>query len=200
MEAIGDVLYEYGGGLYVNMTNRCPCRCDFCIRNMTDSLGGADSLWLKREPSAAEVIQMLKQKELSGYQELVFCGYGEPMERLEDLLEICRYVKEHTTLRCRINTNGLGDLIQGRRTAPSLSGLADAVSVSLNAASASKYERLCHPVFGEKAYEAILDFTRDVKQYVDDVTLSVVGGTIPGEDVDVCREIAAGLKAKFRIR
>lgn len=200
MEAIGDVIYEYGGGLYVNMTNRCPCRCEFCIRNMTDALGQADSLWLKREPSVTEVIETLQQWDLGKYRELVFCGYGEPMERLPELLEICRCVKEQKELRCRVNTNGLADLIQGKRTAPSLSGWVDALSISLNAASAKKYEQLCHPIFGERAYEAIMDFTSDAKRYVKDITMSVVGGTIPPEDIETCRGIAAELGVKFRVR
>ena len=201
MEYIGDVLYDYASGLYVNMTNRCPCRCEFCIRDMVDSLGDADSLWLKREPTIEEVKEMLGQWELSNYSELVFCGYGEPMERLEDVLQLCRYVKETTHLKTRINTNGLSDLLHGRRTAPELSGLVDAISISLNAASAEKYDRLCHPKFGLEAWPAILRFTEEVKQYVPDVTMSVVGGTIPEQDVDICRQIAqTKLGVKFRVR
>lgn len=201
MEYIGDVLYDYASGLYVNLTNRCPCRCEFCIRDMVDSLGDADSLWLKREPTVEEVKEMLGQWKLSNYTELVFCGYGEPMERLEDVLQLCRYVKETTHLKTRINTNGLSDLLHGRRTAPELSGLVDAISISLNAASAEKYDRLCHPKFGLEAWPAILRFTEEVKQYVPDVTMSVVGGTIPEQDVDICRQIAqTKLGVKFRVR
>ena len=201
MEYIGDVLYDYASGLYVNLTNRCPCRCEFCIRDMVDSLGDADSLWLKREPTVEEVKEMLGQWKLSNYTELVFCGYGEPMERLEDVLQLCRYVKETTHLKTRVNTNGLSDLLHGRRTAPELSGLVDAISISLNAASAEKYDRLCHPKFGLEAWPAILRFTEEVKQYVPDVTMSVVGGTIPEPDVDICRQIAqTQLGVKFRVR
>ena len=201
MEYIGDVLYDYASGLYVNLTNRCPCRCEFCIRDMVDSLGDADSLWLKREPTVSEVKEMLGQWKLSNYTELVFCGYGEPMERLDDVLQLCRYVKETTHLKTRINTNGLSDLLHGRRTAPELSGLVDAISISLNAASAEKYDRLCHPKFGLEAWPAILRFTEEVKQYVPDVTMSVVGGTIPEDDVEVCRQIAqTKLGVKFRVR
>ena len=201
MEAIGDVLYDYASGLYANLTNRCPCRCEFCIRNMTDSLGDADSLWLKREPTVEEVKEMLGEWDLSKYTELVFCGYGEPMERLEDVLQLCWYVKETTHLKTRINTNGLSDLLHGRRTAPELSGLVDAISISLNAPSAEKYDRLCHPKFGLEAWPAILRFTEEVKRYVPDVTMSVVGGTIPEEDVEVCRQIAqTKLGVKFRVR
>lgn len=201
MEYIGDVLYDYASGLYVNMTNRCPCRCEFCIRDMVDSLGDADCLWLKREPTVEELKEMLGQWKLSNYTELVFCGYGEPMERLEDVLQLCRYVKEITHLKTRINTNGLSDLLHGRRTAPELSGLVDAISISLNAASAEKYDSLCHPKFGLEAWPAILHFTEEVKQYVSDVTMSVVGGTIPEQDVDICRQIAqTQLGVKFRVR
>ena len=201
MEYIGDVLYDYASGLYVNLTNRCPCRCEFCIRDMVDSLGDADSLWLKREPTVSEVKEMLGQWKLSNYTELVFCGYGEPMERLDDVLQLCRYVKETTHLKTRINTNGLSDLLHGRRTAPELSGLVDAISISLNAASAEKYDRLCHPKFGLEAWPAILRFAEEVKQYVPDVTMSVVGGTIPEQDVDICRQIAqTKLGVKFRVR
>ena len=123
------------------------------------------------------------------------------MERLGDVLQLCRYVKETTHLKTRINTNGLSDLLHGRRTAPELSGLVDAISISLNAASAEKYDRLCHPKFGLEAWPAILRFTEEVKQYVPDVTMSVVGGTIPEQDVDICRQIAqTKLGVKFRVR
>lgn len=200
MEYIGDVVYDYAGGLYINMTNRCPCRCEFCIRDLVDSLGGADSLWLKREPSLEEILEELERWEFWKYDELVFCGYGEPMVRLPELLEICRYVKEKTNLRCRVNTNGLGNLIHGEDTACQLNGLVDAVSVSLNAASGEKYNQLCHPTFGEQAYDGLLTFTKNVREYVPDVTMSVVGGTIPAEDVEACRKIADNLGVKFRVR
>ena len=201
MEYIGDVLYDYASGLYANLTNRCPCRCEFCIRTMVDSLGDADSLWLKREPTVDEVKELLKEWDLSKYTELVFCGYGEPMERLDNVLDLCRYIKGTTNLKTRINTNGLSDLLHGRETASELDGLVDAISISLNAASADKYDALCHPKFGLESWPAILKFTEDVKQYVPDVTMSVVGGTIPKEDVEICRQIAeTQLGVKFRVR
>jgi radical SAM enzyme (TIGR04100 family) len=198
-EEIGDVLYDYGRGLYANITNRCPCRCEFCIRNMTDALGSADSLWLKREPSVDEVIEMLKEWNLDSYDELVFCGYGEPMERLEDLLAIARYVKENTDLTVRINTNGLSDLINKKETAPLLEGVIDAVSVSLNQSDAENYLELCHPEFGLESYDAMLKFTADVKNYVPRVAMSVVG-VIPAEDIEKCRAIAGKLGVPFRVR
>jgi len=201
MEYIGDVIYDYADGLYFNITNRCPCSCDFCIRNLVDSLGDADSLWLKREPSVDEVMEMLQEWDLSRYSEIVFCGYGEPTERLEELLEITRRIKStHPDMRCRVNTNGLSDLINGRKTAGEFAGVIDAVSISLNAATDLKYLELCHPVFGVESFEAIKKFTSDIKAYVPDVTMSIVGGTIPSEDEPVCRDIAEKLGVKFRRR
>lgn len=204
MEYIGDVFYDYGGGLYVNMTNKCPCRCAFCIRDMVDSLGDADSLWLKREPSKEELIKMLKQQNLAAYDEIVFCGYGEPTERLDCLLAVCDYVKNDPLLKeklkMRLNTNGLSDLINNKPTAREFSGRLDAISISLNAPTAEKYNELCRPKFGIQSFDEILRFTQEVKQYVPDVTMSVVSGSISSQDVEECRKTAAKLGVKFRVR
>ena len=201
MEYIGDVFYEYGGGLYANLTNKCPCRCEFCIRDMVGALGGADSLWLRREPTLEEIKELLGEWELNEFDELVFCGYGEPTERLEDLLATARYAKSLSpALRVRINTNGLSDLINKRDTTEDLRGIIDAVSISLNAKGPEEYLALCHPRFGIGAFDAIIDYTRRVKEVVPDVTMSIVGGTIPRQDERPCREIAESLGVKFRIR
>ena len=204
MEYIGDVFYDYGGGLYANMTNKCPCRCAFCIRDMVDSLGDADSLWLKREPSKEELMKMLKQQNLAAYDEIVFCGYGEPTERLDCLLAVCDYVKNDPLLKeklkMRLNTNGLSDLINDKPTAREFSGRLDAISISLNAPTAEKYNELCRPKFGIQSFDEILRFTQEVKQYVPDVTMSVVSGSISSQDVEECRKTAAKLGVKFRVR
>lgn len=204
MEYIGDVFYDYGGGLYVNMTNKCPCRCAFCIRDMVDSLGDADSLWLKREPSKEELMKMLKQQNLAAYDEIVFCGYGKPTERLDCLLAVCDYVKNDPLLKgrlkTRLNTNGLSDFINDRPTAREFSGRLDAISISLNAPTAEKYNELCRPKFGIQSFDEILRFTQEVKQYVPDVTMSVVSGSISSQDVEECRKTAAKLGVKFRVR
>lgn len=204
MEPIGDVFYDYGGGLYINMTNRCPCRCSFCIRDMVDSLGDADSLWLKREPEKEELLAMLREQNLAAYDEIVFCGYGEPTERLDCLLAVCDFVKHDpvlkSRLRTRLNTNGLSDLINQRATAKEFAGRLDAVSISLNAPTAEKYEALCRPKFGTAAFDEILRFTEEVRQYVPEVTMSVVGFSISGQDIEDCRRIAERLGVRFRVR
>lgn len=202
MEYIGDVFYEYGGGLYANITNKCPDRCEFCIRYMVDSLGGADSLWLKREPTMEEILELLDQWDLSKFEELVFCGYGEPTERLPELIETAEYARSKAPgLKIRLNTNGLSDLINGRDTLPELSSVLDRISVSLNAKGPEEYLTLCHPRFGIGAFEAMLDFTRRAKECIPDVTMSVVSGSIPYQDIEPCRRIAEEeIGVKFRVR
>ena len=106
------ILYELGANLYVNITNRCPCRCTFCIRQKSDGVGSGANLWLEHEPDFDEVIQAFEQKELSRYQAVVFCGYGEPLERIDLLIAVCKYLKEKDPDSViRVNTNGLSDLI-----------------------------------------------------------------------------------------
>ena len=174
MEYIGDVFYEYGGGLYANLTNKCPCRCEFCIRDMVGALGDADSLWLRREPTLDEIKELLREWDLNQFYELVFCGYGEPTERLEVLRAAAKYIKNNSSVPTRLNTNGLSDLIHGRDTAKELEGLLDTVSISLNAGTVDEYLKVTRPKFGEEAYTAMQRFASQCKEYVPNVVFTVV--------------------------
>lgn len=194
------IVYDYFGGLYINMTNRCPCRCEFCIKNFTNSLGTADSLMLDHEPTVEEVKAELRQWDVQDYDEVIFCGYGEPTERLDELLEIARFIKAAYGKPIRINTIGLADLIWERETAPDLAGVIDAVSISMNEADAESFERLCHPRFGRRSYDAMLKYIEDVKQYVPDVAVSVVGGSISREALEKCRAKAGEMGVRFKVR
>ncbi|MCQ2547842.1 MAG: TatD family nuclease-associated radical SAM protein [Clostridia bacterium] len=198
-------VYDFGGGLYLNITNKCPCACHFCIRNFTDGLGDADSLFLDHEPSVKEVLEELEKWPVTKYDELVFCGYGEPTERLDALIEIAKFVrakymgKDSRLKTIRLNTNGLADLINGKPTAHMLEGVIDSISISMNEADAEKYYELCEPVFGLKSYDAIFDYIRDVKQYVPHVASSVVG-VISSQSIEICRKKAQELGIDFRVR
>ena len=130
------ITYKAKNGIYVNMTNRCPCACTFCLRQNAPGVYGSDPLWLEREPTVEEVEASLSKWDLNSMDEVVFCGYGEPAERLKDLLEVAAWLKKNYTVKTRINTNGLADLIWGEPTAPWLEGKIDAVSISLNAIDA----------------------------------------------------------------
>jgi len=191
------ITYRVGDGLYINITNRCSNDCEFCIRRHSDSIGDAGSLWLNREPSCEEIMNDIRKHDLNGYSEIVFCGFGEPTERLDDLLLICKQLKEAGSQAIRVNTNGHASLIAGYDTAPLFSKLVDTISISLNAGDAEEYFRLCKPIFGHDAYQGILDFALRVKEYVPNVILSVVGGTT---DVETCRKIADSLGLPLRVR
>ena len=195
------VTYEVEGSLYVNVTNRCTNRCDFCIRNNGDGAYGSDPLWLEREPSVEEIIRAISERELSKYREIVFCGYGEPSERLKDVREVALRIKtEHPKVKIRINTNGHSDLILGIDSAPFYKDAFDSVSISLNTPSSEKYVEICHPVYGKEAFDAIIKFAKNVKNYVQNVAFSVVRQTLTERELSECEKIARECGISLRVR
>lgn len=195
------ITYQVKNGIYVNMTNRCPCACTFCLRHNAPGVYGSAPLWLEREPTVEEVCAALDGWALDRYDEVVFCGYGEPTERIDDLLAVARHIRAVSAVPIRINTNGLGDLIAQKPIAPLLEGLIDRVSVSLNTPDAGEYLAIVRPKFGPGSYEAMLAFTRECARYVPQVTMTVVGEpvTTPEEQAR-CRAICAALGVQLRIR
>ena len=189
--------YRYSGAMYLNITNRCSNACWFCIRNSVDGLAG-NELWLDSEPSVDEVVEAIG--DASDCPEVVFCGYGEPTYRPEIIVGVAQALKaKYPELRIRINTNGHGNLINGRDILPDFSGLIDAVSVSLNAENAEKYEAACSPFFPSKdAYQAVKDFVLEAKKYIPEVAVSAL--TIPDADIPACRRVALELGVELRVR
>ena len=192
------ILYEVGNKLYINLTNRCPCNCTFCIRQNGDGAYGSDSLWLDREPTADEVISAIENTDMSKYVEVVFCGYGEPMERPDDVAYIGRFIKDNFKIPVRLNTNGLGDKINERPTAELLDGAVDTVSISLNQCNSEKYNAVTRPKW-EDAFEAMIAFAADCKKYVPKVMFTVVD-VIPPEDISRCKAVAMSLGIELRVR
>ena len=193
------ISYAVGKNLYLNLTNRCPCACTFCIRSFGDGAYGSDALWLEHEPSYEEVCADLQQRDLSSYQEVVFCGFGEPTERMELLQQVAAYLKAHGVSCIRLNTNGLADLIYGKPMAHALQGYVDVVSVSLNAGTAAEYEAVTRPKFGAAAFPAMQQFAVACKQYVPNVMFSVVD-VLPESELEAAKELAAKLDIPLRIR
>ena len=194
------ITYPVHNGIYVNMTNRCPCACTFCLRKQSDHVYGSDSLWLEREPTVEEVCESIDKWDLSKYSEIVFCGYGEPTMRLDDLLKVAAYIKSKSNISLRINTNGLGDLIAGEKVAHKLQGLIDTVSVSLNATNKEDYFKLVRPKFGIDSYDAMLSFTKDCTKYVPNVIMTVVDEVTSREEQEKSRKICESIGARLRIR
>ena len=192
------MLYTVGNKIYVNLTNRCPCACTFCIRQNGDGAYGSDSLWLEREPTVDEVIAEFGKYDLSKYTEVVFCGYGEPMERAEDVAFLGRYIKENLGLPVRLNTNGLGDKIHGKPTAKMLEGAVDIVSISLNQCDREKYNAVTRPKWKD-GFDAMISFAADCKKFVPKVMFTVVD-VIPPEDISRCKALAMSLGIELRVR
>lgn len=187
-------VYQVGGKNYINLTNRCNNACDFCIRQNKVGIPGF-SLWLEKEPEAEEVIAQL---DAAGRGDVVFCGYGEPTLRLDVLKEVAAYVKSYGG-KVRLNTNGLANREYGRDVVPELENLVDVMSISLNEASAEKYDAVCHSIYGPAAFDEMLDFARRCAGTRMDTVLSVVDVISP-EDIAVCREIAEKVGARLRVR
>ena len=195
------ITYIVEDKLYVNVTNKCSNRCEFCIRNNGDGAYGSDSLWLEREPTREEILESIFSRDLSAFPEIVFCGYGEPTYRLEDAACVAKAVKEkYPEMKIRINTNGHSDLIWGRDTAPDYEGAFDIVSISLNTPTAEKYQAICHSVYGEKSFDALLKFASNVKNYVPAVALSAVKETLTSEEIELCKKISRDLGVTLRLR
>lgn len=190
----GRITYPIRNSLYLNITNRCTAACTFCVRYFTDFVKG-HNLRLKEEPDAEAVVKEIGDP--TKYDEIVFCGYGEPLLRLDVVKAVCSSVKRLGG-RVRIDTNGHGNLIHKRNILPELVGLVDAVSVSLNAQNEEVYDRLSQPVYGSGTYDAVKEFIREAKKYIPDVIATVVAA--PDVDIEACRNIAENLGAKFRLR
>lgn len=193
------ILYEFEKGLYVNLTNRCTCSCTFCIRLGHDGVGTADSLWLEREPTTDEVLEAFKARDLSQYDEVVFCGYGEPTERLDQLIVAAQYVRSVSDVPIRLNTNGLSSLSLGRDVPTLLEGLIDVMSVSMNAPTAEEYLQVTQPCFGLPAFEAMLQFVRDCKPRFPKVIVTAVD-IITDDQAARCKALADSLGVTFRLR
>ena len=193
------ILYDYEYSLYVNLTNKCPCACVFCIRKETDHVGNSDSLWLDHEPTVEEVKKEFKNFDLNKYEEIVFCGYGEPLVRINEVVEVAKYIRSISNIKIRVNTNGLSDLIHNKKTAQMLKDNIDAVSISLNAPNKVKYNEVTKPKFGEKSFEALLDFATDCKKYIKEVNFSVVD-EINEKEIQESKELAESMNIPLRVR
>ena len=197
---MANIIYSYGGKPYLNLTNRCPCACVFCVRTTQDGVGNAGTLWHEADPTWQEIEQALQQHDFTQESEAVFCGYGEPLCALEHLKQTAAWLKaNYPAMRLRLNTIGLGDLINGRPVAHELAGLIDTVSVSLNAPDAVRFHQLVRSRWGEAAFDAMLRFARDCQAHVPNVKFSVVN-VLTEQELAQCRALAAEMGIALRVR
>lgn len=201
-------VYTIYGNIYINLTNFCSNACEFCVRNHESTMDGREfgshsgegdyDLWLDREPSYKDVTDILDKMDFSRYKEMVFCGYGEPSARFDLVEMLCVYAHERG-IKTRINTNGQGNAILDKDIAPRMCRCIDTINVSLNATDAQSYDRLCHSVYGEKAFDIMLDFAKECVRCGGNVVLSIVD-CVPPEQLQKAAEIARDIGAKLRVR
>lgn len=195
---MAEILYTYKNQVYANITNKCNCRCRFCIRNQEDGIGDADTLWHRTDPSCEDIQNAMDSFDFTGFTELVYCGYGEPTCALDTLINTAQYAKERFGLSIRVNTNGLGSLYHGKDIVPQLAEVVDSVSISLNAPDAQKYNEVTRPV-SEHAFEGMLKFASQCKKYLSSVKLSIVD-VLSEDDIRSCQQLADRLGIPLRIR
>ncbi|MBR6317985.1 MAG: TatD family nuclease-associated radical SAM protein [Fibrobacter sp.] len=190
-----------GKNIYVNMTNRCPCNCVFCLRQTKKMMEG-NSLWLKEgEPSVDRVMDLFAPYDLSVINELIFCGYGEPLERIADVCEVIDRLKsKYPDLKVRVNTNGLANLVHGRDITPELAGRFDTVSISLNAPDAEEFLALTRSKFGIGSFEALQEFAVLAKRHVPNVVMTVVEKVMSEDKIELCRKLCNDLGVTLRVR
>ena len=191
------IIYPIRDSLYVNLTNRCTLRCTFCHKFQDFVVKGHD-LRLAREPSVEDVQAAIEARDPSQYREVVFCGYGEPLLRLDAVIALADWIKARG-IRVRVNTDGLASLVHDRDVPKELAGRVDAVSVSLNAPDRETYARICPSRYGENGHDAVIAFIKRAAQMIPDVTATVVA--LPGLDLDACRRLVEQeLGVALRIR
>lgn len=193
------IFYKFDGKLYINITNGCPCDCIFCIRKNGDSIEDNDSLWLEHEPSFEEICAAFERFDKAGITEAVFCGYGEPTVRADMLIKTAEYIKSHSQMRIRVNTNGLVRLIHKGFNIERFKGAVDSFSISLNAPNAKRYNEVTRPSFGEKAFDEMLGFARDVKALGIKTSFTVVDIITP-EEIKQCEKLADMMGIPLRVR
>lgn len=189
----GEIAYKIRDSLYLNITNRCTNKCCFCIRFITAYVKG-HNLQISHEPTENELKEAIGDP--SRYKEVVFCGYGEPLIRLDLVKNLSGWIKQKKGT-VRINTNGHGNLIHGRNILPELKGIVDNISISLDAHNEETYDKICRPVY-DNAFKGVIEFIKESKKYIPRVEATVVD--LEGVNIEKCREVIDALGVRLRIR
>ncbi len=197
---MADIIYTLDGGTYLNITNKCPCNCAFCIRKKGDAVGEAKKLWFDEEPAFDDIKKAIDEYDFSLVDSVVFCGYGEPTNAYDNLIKTAKYLREiNPSISIRINTNGLSDLINGKKTAKEICENIDIISVSLNDPDSEKYDKITKNIYPGRAFDAMLNFTRECVECGNEVHMTVVD-VIGKDNIELSRRICEDLGATFIVR
>ncbi len=193
---IDTCFYPVEDRLYINLTDRCTLDCAFCPKTHDDYHVHEYDLRLEHLPELNELISGMP--DLSAYNEVIFCGFGEPTLRLKVLLQLAHTIKQNRDITIRLNTDGLGSLVNKRNIVPELAECIDAVSVSMNAQDEAVYVRHCRPAMAG-SYVAMQDFLKEAKLHIPEVTATAING-LEGVDIKACKALAEQLGVRFRAR
>lgn len=197
---MADIIYTLEGGTYFNITNKCPCNCAFCIRSKGDAVGEASRLWFDEEPTFDDIKSAIDSYDFSDVDEAVFCGYGEPTNAYDNLIAAAKYLKQiKPSIKLRLNTNGLSDLINKKPTAKEICANIDIISVSLNNPDSEQYDKITRNNYKGKAFDAMLKFTRECVDCGNEVHMTVVD-VISKENIEKSRKICEDIGAVFVLR
>ncbi len=196
---MADIIYTYNNNVYFNITNRCTCKCIFCIRNEHETLGEAKEMWHDHNPSWEEIKAAIDAFDFSKFSEAVFCGYGEPTCSYDNLILAAKYMKElYPDIKLRINTNGLGELFNKKTIAEEMAQYIDHASISLNAPNAKRYQEVTQPCFPD-AFKDMIAFAKKAKDLFQSVQFSVVD-VISEEEIEASKKLAEELGIPLRVR
>lgn len=197
---MADIIYTLEGGTYFNLTNKCPCNCAFCIRSKQDAVGEAGRLWFDEEPTFEEIKNAIDAYDFSDVDTAVFCGYGEPTNALDNLIAAAKYLKEvKPSIKLRLNTNGLSDLINEKSTAKLICEYIDIISVSLNNPDSEQYDKITKNIYPGRAFDALVKFTKECVACGNEVHMTVVD-VISEENIEKSRQLCEDLGATFILR
>ena len=187
--------YEYGNNLYLNITNRCMMACPYCIKQKWAGKFRGNSLNLSKEPTAQEVINSIGDP--LKYNEIIFCGYGDALIRLNEVKEIATWIKSKDG-KVRINTAGLANKFHNKNILPELKGLVDVISISLNGSNPQEHNKLNNPMFKEESFDEIISFVKLAKDYIPTVVVTAV--ELPGLNTKKIEQLAENIGVTFRSR
>ena len=197
---MADIIYTLEGGTYFNLTNKCPCNCAFCIRSKGDAVGDAKELWFDEEPTFDDIKNAVDNYDFSNVTEAVFCGYGEPTCAYDNLIKTAKYLKKiKPSIKLRINTNGLSDLINSKPTAKEICENIDIISVSLNNPDSEEYDKITRNIYKGRAFDAMIKFTKECVSDGNEVHMTVVD-VISRENIEKSKQLCESLGAKFICR
>lgn len=187
--------YKLGNSLYINVTNRCNAECYFCDKDGDAVINGYNLRMKKSEEPPAEVY-INEIGDPKQFDEIVFCGYGEPTIRFDIVKQIAKYVKENGG-RTRLNTNGHGNIINKRNITPECENLIDVVSISLNSSDENQYAEMMK--VDKRYFTEMKNFASQAKEFVEKVVLTVV--SIDEVEIEKARKLVEeDIGVEFRIR